>query len=280
MKAKKLICFLALPLMLVTWVGCSKDNAEEKKTDNVKVEDHKKTDSVQDAESKDKAKTQETIDVEKNKEQKVLETETKDKNQLAKEEVKQEVKEEVKEEVKQEVKEEVKEEVKQEVKQEEIKQDKGKPVLSEEEKAHLTLAELREYEGNQVFSDVKPPVTISQFKEEIRTQSKKFMDAVEGTKTIIEKDKTLKTNKEELRKQYEVVKEQADKVTGIKAPTDYSYFKDELIDEMKIIVPSLNGLFIGLDTNDEAKTESSKSSLNDGLDYFKSTLNEIEKLEQ
>ncbi|HFJ9445793.1 hypothetical protein [Bacillus cereus group sp. TH243-1LC] len=252
MKAKKLICFLALPLMLVTWVGCSKDNAEEKKTDNVKVEDHKKTDSVQDAESKDKAKTQETIDVEKNKEQKVLETETKDKNQLAKEEVKQE----------------------------EIKQDKGKPVLSEEEKAHLTLAELREYEGNQVFSDVKPPVTISQFKEEIRTQSKKFMDAVEGTKTIIEKDKTLKTNKEELRKQYEVVKEQADKVTGIKAPTDYSYFKDELIDEMKIIVPSLNGLFIGLDTNDEAKTESSKSSLNDGLDYFKSTLNEIEKLEQ
>lgn len=268
MKAKKLICFLALPLMLVTWVGCSKDNAEEKKTDNVKVEDHKKTDSVQDAESKDKAKTQETIDVEKNKEQKVLETETKDKNQLAIEEVKQEVKEEVKE------------EVKQEVKQEEIKQDKGKPVLSEEEKAHLTLAELREYEGNQVFSDVKPPVTISQFKEEIRTQSKKFMDAVEGTKTIIEKDKTLKTNKEELRKQYEVVKEQADKVTGIKAPTDYSYFKDELIDEMKIIVPSLNGLFIGLDTNDEAKTKSSKSSLNDGLDYFKSTLNEIEKLEQ
>lgn len=224
----------------------------------------KKTDSVQDAESKDKAKTQETIDVEKNKKQKVLETETKDKNQLAKEEVKQEVKEEVK----------------QEVKQEEIKQDKGKPVLSEEEKAHLTLAELREYEGNQVFSDVKPPVTISQFKEEIRTQSKKFMDAVEGTKTIIEKDKTLKTNKEELRKQYEVVKEQADKVTGIKAPTDYSYFKDELIDETKIIVPSLNGLFIGLDTNDEAKTESSKSSLNDGLDYFKSTLNEIEKLEQ
>ena len=106
------------------------------------------------------------------------------------------------------------------------------------------------------------------------------MDAVEGTKTIIEKDKTLKTNKEELRKQYEVVKEQADKVTGIKAPTDYSYFKDELIDEMKIIVPSLNGLFIGLDTNDEAKTESSKSSLNDGLDYFKSALNDIEKLEQ
>ncbi|MCU5226339.1 MULTISPECIES: hypothetical protein [Bacillus cereus group] len=31
MKAKKLICFLALPLMLVTWVGCSRDNAEEKK---------------------------------------------------------------------------------------------------------------------------------------------------------------------------------------------------------------------------------------------------------
>ncbi|MBJ8104585.1 MULTISPECIES: hypothetical protein [Bacillus cereus group] len=245
MKARKLICFLALPLILV---GCSKDNAEEKKTDNVKVEDYRKTDSVQDAESKDKVKTQETIDVEKDKEQKVLETESKDENEL--------------------------------VKEEEVKKDEVKPVLSEEEKANLTLAELREYEGNQVFSDVKPPVTISQFKEEISTQSKKFMDAVEGTKTIIEKDKTLKTNKEELRKQYEVVKEQADKVTGIKAPTDYSYFKDELIDEMKIIVPSLNGVFIGLDTNDEAKVEASKVSLNYGLDDLKSTLNEIEKLEQ
>ncbi|WP_433772801.1 hypothetical protein [Bacillus wiedmannii] len=249
MKAKKLICFLALPLILV---GCSKDNAEEKKTDNVKVEDHKKTDSVQDAESKDKVE------------------------QEVKEEVKQE--EANQEEVTQEVKQE--EANQEEVKQEEIKQDKGKRVLSEEEKANLTLAELREYEGNQVFSDVKPTSPISQFKEEIRTQSKKFMDALEGTQTIIEKDKTLKTNKEELRKQYEVVKEQADKLTAIDTPADYSYFKHELIDEMKVIVPSLNGVFIGLNTNDEAKVEASKVSLNYGLDDLKSTLNEIEKLEQ
>ncbi len=274
MKAKKLICFLALPLILV---GCSKDNAEEKKTDNVKVEDHKKTDSVQDAESKDKVKTQETVEVEKDKEQKKLESETKDKvEQEVKEEVKQE--EANQEEVTQEVKQE--EANQEEVKQEEIKQDKGKRVLSEEEKANLTLAELREYEGNQVFSDVKPTSPISQFKEEIRTQSKKFMDALEGTQTIIEKDKTLKTNKEELRKQYEVVKEQADKLTAIDTPADYSYFKHELIDEMKVIVPSLNGVFIGLNTNDEAKVEASKVSLNYGLDDLKSTLNEIEKLEQ
>ncbi|PFZ13154.1 hypothetical protein COL60_03315 [Bacillus pseudomycoides] len=36
MKAKKLVA-LALPIMLVAGVGCSKDNAEEKKTDSLEV---------------------------------------------------------------------------------------------------------------------------------------------------------------------------------------------------------------------------------------------------
>ncbi|MEI4801727.1 hypothetical protein WAZ07_10370 [Bacillus sp. FJAT-51639] len=36
MKAKKLVT-LALPIMLISGVGCSKDNAEKKKTDNLQV---------------------------------------------------------------------------------------------------------------------------------------------------------------------------------------------------------------------------------------------------
>ncbi len=52
MKAKKLICFLALPLMLVAWVGCSKNNTEENKTDSLKIsESEKKKDESIDKEA-------------------------------------------------------------------------------------------------------------------------------------------------------------------------------------------------------------------------------------
>lgn len=254
MKAKKLI-YLAFPLILVAGVGCSKDNAEEKKTDNVKVEDYKKADNLKNAESKDKKESEtvklreedfmKTVDEELDKALKETESEMKDKDKKVKEEVKEET----------------------------------KKVSSEEEKANRTLAEERASDDKQIIKEVNPPVTLKQYKEQIETQTKQFIDALQATKPIVEKDKTLKTNKEELRKQFKVVQEQGMKIKELDPPTEYSYFSQALSDDMKVIVLSIEGAFEGLDTNDNAKTESSLSSMYDGLGYLKMTLDEIAETE-
>ncbi|KXY47180.1 hypothetical protein AT257_13740 [Bacillus cereus] len=247
MKAKKLIC-LAFPLILVAGVGCSKDNVEEKKIDNVKVEDSK------DTKQPDTVKPREEdfmkiVDAEIDKAYKRTETRNKSNDKVVKEEFKEEVKEET------------------------------KKVASEEEKANRTLAEERASDDKQIIREVNPPVTLKQYKEKIEIQTKQFIDALQATKPIVEKDKTLKTNKEELRKQFKLVQEQGMKIKELDPPTEYSYFRQALSDDMKVIVLSIEGAFEGLDANDNAKTESSLNSMYDGLGYLKMTLDEIAKTE-
>ncbi|QWG80483.1 MULTISPECIES: hypothetical protein [Bacillus cereus group] len=243
MKAKKLIC-LAFPLILVAGVGCSKDNAEEKQTDNVKVEDSK------DTKQSDTVKPREEdfmkiVDAEIDKAYKRKETKNKSNDKVVKEEVKEET----------------------------------KMVASEEENANRTLAEERASDDKQIIREVNPPVTLKQYKEQIETQTKQFIDALQATKPIVEKDKTLKTNKEELRKQFKLVQEQGMKIKELDPPTEYSYFREALSDDMKVIVLSIEGAFEGLDANDNAKTESSLSSMYHGLGYLEMTLDEIAKTE-
>ncbi len=51
-ESKETNMFLALPLMLVAWVGCSKNNTEENKTDSLKIsESEKKKDESIDKEA-------------------------------------------------------------------------------------------------------------------------------------------------------------------------------------------------------------------------------------
>lgn len=250
MKAKKLI-YLAFPLILVAGVGCSKDNAEEKKIDNVKVEDYKKTDNLKDAESKDKKESEtvklreedfmKTVDEELDKALKETESEMKDKDKKVKEEVKEET----------------------------------KKVASEEEKANRTLAEERASDDKQIIKEVTPPVTLKQYQENIDETAKEVAKELQATKPIFAKDETSKENQVELKQQLGVFKENLDKLTAIEPPKDYDYYRTQLRDDVKVIKQSIDQVFVGLDENDIEKAEANLGAMFGYIDTMGSTLNEI-----
>lgn len=244
MKVKKLICFLAFPLMLVAWVGCSKDNAEEKKTDNVKVEDYKKTDSVQDADSEDK------------KDSKTVELRDKDFMKTVDEEIDKAQEEES-------------------VNKKETGEDSKEVASKEKSKTDRTLAEERASEDKQVIREVNPPITLKQYQENIDETAKEVAKELQATKPIFAKDETLKENQVELKQQLGIFKEKLDKLTAIEPPKDYDYYRTQLRDDVKVIKQSIDQVFVGLDENDIEKAEANLGAMFGYIDTMGSTLNEI-----
>ncbi|MFK4468490.1 hypothetical protein [Bacillus sp. RC252] len=282
MKAKKLI-YLAFPLILVAGVGCSKDNAEEKKTDNVKVEDYKKTDNLKDAESKDKKESEtvklreedfmKTVDEELDKALKETESEMKDKDKKVKEEVKEETKKVASEE----------EKANRTLAEERASDDKSNKVEEPNKEVvkeaviggGRTLAEERAYIDKKLNNESRHYSPLEQYQEEVEETSNELVTAVKSSKSLLEKDKTMQTNKSELKGQLSVVSGRMDRLASIEPPKDYDYFKVQLRDDAKIIKQVVDQAFIAFNENDTEKAQANLDAMMEYLDTMALTLNEI-----
>ncbi|MCW9134069.1 hypothetical protein OF830_25030 [Bacillus paramycoides] len=277
MKAKKLVT-LALPIMLLS--ACTTETYGLTQAEFRKVDKEFKADKMikdmkqlhysdeqieaqlrgalaqleyeeeQRSGKKSDKKSERKTDVDKKEEEldkalKETESETKDKDKKVKEEVKEET----------------------------------KKVASEEEKANRTLAEERASDDKQIIKEVNPPVTMEQYQEKIETVLKQFAVDLQATKPIVAKDMTLKTNKDELKKQYDKVKEQVIKLSEIEPPKEYDYFKIQLRDDAKMITMVIDQVFQELNEGNEEEAKSTIGDIFDGFNYLKMTVEEIRKVE-
>ncbi|MFK4310003.1 small-conductance mechanosensitive channel [Bacillus sp. RC242] len=253
MKAKKLICFLALPLMLVAWVGCSKDNTEEKKTDSLKVSESGK-------------KKDESIDKEADKLYKEKEKLLAEKEELLAEKEKLLAEKKAKEE--KEVTEKKEDTDKNEVSNDKVVKE---AVIG----GGRTLAEELAYIDKKLNNESRHYSPLEQYQEEVEETSKELVTAVKSSKSLLEKDKTMQTNKSELKGQLSVVSGRMDRLASIEPPKDYDYFKVQLRDDAKIIKQVVDQAFIAFNENDTEKAQANLDAMMEYLDTMALTLNEI-----
>ncbi|EKS8376124.1 hypothetical protein QC477_005376 [Bacillus cereus] len=241
MKNKKLIC-LALPIML-SGIGCSNNDIEkEKKTDNLQV-----------AESEKKTETRSDKDVIKSLNNEV------DKLRKEKDELEKKLQDEKasKEKVSKE-----KDELEKKIQDEEAS--KEKDVIKKDDKV----------EDLKRFSNLK------EYQEAVYKLANKFESELRATKPIIEKDKTLLTNKDELKAQYDRVQVQADKIKSLHPPQEYTDLQIGLIDSLIVYQKAVDGMFSGLDVRDKEKVKGYEQSVIDGLTYFNDSLNAIKEIKE
>lgn len=241
MKNKKLIC-LALPIML-SGIGCSNNDIEkEKKTDNLQVaESEKKTETRSD---KDVIKSLnnevDKLRKEKDELEKKLQDEKASKEKGSKE----------------------KDELEKKIQDEEAS--KEKDVIKKDDKV----------EDLKRFSNLK------EYQEAVYKLANKFEAELRATKPIIEKDKTLLTNKDELKAQYDRVQVQADKIKSLHPPQEYTDLQIGLIDSLIVYQKAVDGMFSGLDERDKEKVKGYEQSVMDGLTYFNDSLNAINEIKE
>lgn len=241
MKNKKLIC-LALPIML-SGIGCSNNDIEkEKKTDNLQVaESEKKTETRSD---KDVIKSLnnevDKLRKEKDELEKKLQDEKASKEKGSKE----------------------KDELEKKIQDEEAS--KEKDVIKKDDKV----------EDLKRFSNLK------EYQEAVYKLANKFEAELRATKPIIEKDKTLLTNKDELKAQYDRVQVQADKIKSLHPPQEYTDLQIGLIDSLIVYQKAVDGMFSGLDVRDKEKVKGYEQSVIDGLTYFNDSLNAIKEIKE
>ncbi|MGF1438789.1 DUF7018 domain-containing (lipo)protein [Bacillus thuringiensis] len=122
--------------------------------------------------------------------------------------------------------------------------------------------------------------TIKEYQETVYKLANKFESELRATKPIIEKDKTLLTNKDELKAQYDKVQVQADKIKSLHPPKEYTDLQIGLIDSLTIYQKAVAGMFSGLDERDKEKVKGYEQSVMDGLAYFKDSLNAIKEIKE
>ncbi|HDR6217331.1 MULTISPECIES: DUF7018 domain-containing (lipo)protein [Bacillus cereus group] len=241
MKNKKLIC-LALPIML-SGIGCSNNDIEkEKKTDNLQV-----------AASEEKTETRSDKDVIKSLNNEV--------DKLRKEEDELEKKLQDEKASKEKGSKE-KDELEKKIQDEEVS--KEKDVIKKDDKV----------EDLKRFSNLK------EYQEAVYKLANKFEAELRATKPIIEKDKTLLTNKDELKAQYDRVQVQADKIKSLHPPQEYTDLQIGLIDSLIVYQKAVDGMFSGLDERDKEKVKGYEQSVMDGLTYFNDSLNAIKEIKE
>ncbi|HDR5354240.1 MULTISPECIES: coiled-coil domain-containing protein [Bacillus cereus group] len=241
---KHKVLSVALPILLISGVGCSKEDTEKKKTDSLQVAE---------AESNKKA----------------LETVNKEVDKLRKE----------KDELEKKVAEAESDKRALETANKEV--DKLRKEKDELEKKIVKEPGIKEQESKEKDSitDVHSPITIKQYQEKMETLVNQFSRELQATKPIFAKDQTLKTNQVELKKQFEVVKGELRKLKELDPPKAYDYFKVQLRDDVKIIEICIEQIFVGLDEKDNEKVDSSLKAMYGHIDDMGLTLNEIRKLE-
>ncbi|MCU5588932.1 hypothetical protein OCB75_21650 [Bacillus cereus] len=122
--------------------------------------------------------------------------------------------------------------------------------------------------------------TIKEYQETVYKLANKFESELRATKPIIEKDKTLLTNKDELKAQYDKVQIQADKIKSLQPPQEYTDLQIGLIDSLIVYQKAVDGMFSGLDERDKEKVKGYEQSVIDGLTYFNDSLNAIKEIKE
>ena len=250
MKAKKLICFLALPLMLVAWVGCSKNNTEENKTDSLKISESEK-------------KKDESIDKEADKLNKEKEELLAKKEELLAEKKAKEEKEVTKK--------------KEDTDKNEVSNDKTvkEAVIGE----GRTLAEEREYRDKQLTKGSSASSPLEKYQEDIKDTSNDLKTAVHSIKSLAEKDGTWKTTQTGLKGELSRVRGRANRLASIEPPKEYDYFKVQLRDDARAIKQMVDQAFIALNENDTETAKLNIGAMIDYVDIMSSTLNEIQNVQ-
>lgn len=125
--------------------------------------------------------------------------------------------------------------------------------------------------------DLKRFSNLKEYQEAVYKLANKFESELRATKPIIEKDKTLLTNKDELKAQYDRVQVQADKIKSLHPPQEYTDLQIGLIDSLIVYQKAVDGIFSGLDVRDKEKVKGYEQSVIDGLTYFNDSLNAIKE---
>ncbi|AHX20654.1 MULTISPECIES: DUF6376 family protein [Bacillus] len=257
MKAKKLICFLALPLMLVAWVGCSKNNTEENKTDSLKISESEK--------KKDESIDKEADQLNKEKEELLAKKEEllAEKEKLLAEKKAKEEKEVTKK--------------KEDTDKNEVSNDKTvkEAVIGE----GRTLAEEREYRDKQLTKGSSASSPLEKYQEDIKDTSNDLKTAVQSIKSLAEKDGTWKTTQTGLKGELSRVSGRANRLASIEPPKEYDYFKVQLRDDARAIKQMVDQAFIALNENDTETAKLNIGAMIDYVDIMSSTLNEIQNVQ-
>ena len=128
--------------------------------------------------------------------------------------------------------------------------------------------------------DLKRFSNLKEYQEAVYKLANKFESELRATKPIIEKDKTLLTNKDELKAQYDKVQIQADKIKSLHPPQEYTDLQIGLIDSLIVYQKAVDGMFSGLDERDKEKVKGYEQSVIDGLTYFNDSLNAIKEIKE
>jgi len=128
--------------------------------------------------------------------------------------------------------------------------------------------------------DLKRFSNLKEYQEAVYKLANKFESELRATKPIIEKDKTLLTNKDELKAQYNKVQIQADKIKSLHPPQEYTDLQIGLIDSLIVYQKAVDGMFSGLDERDKEKVKGYEQSVIDGLTYFNDSLNAIKEIKE
>lgn len=128
--------------------------------------------------------------------------------------------------------------------------------------------------------DLKRFSNLKEYQEAVYKLANKFEAELRATKPIIEKDKTLLTNKDELKAQYDRVQVQADKIKSLHPPQEYTDLQIGLIDSLIVYQKAVDGMFSGLDERDKEKVKGYEQSVMDGLTYFNDSLNAINEIKE
>ncbi|MBK5428875.1 MULTISPECIES: hypothetical protein [Bacillus] len=241
---KHKVLSVALPILLISGVGCSKDVTERKKADSLQVAEAESDKRALETVNKEVDKLRKEKDelekkvAEAESDKRALETANKEVDKLRKE--------------------------KDELEKKVVKE----PGIKE-----------RESKDKDTITEVHNPITIKQYQEKMETLFNQFSRELQATKPIFAKDQTLKTNQVELKKQFEVVKGELRKLKELDPPKAYHYFQEQLRDDVKIIEICIDQIFVGLDEKDNEKANSSLKAMYGYIDDMGLTLNEIRKVE-
>lgn len=142
-----------------------------------------------------------------------------------------------------------------------------------------TLAEERAYIDKQLNNESSQSSPLEQYQEKVKKTSKELLTAIQSSKSLLEKDRTMQTTQSELKGQLSVISGRVNRLATIEPPEGYYYFKEQLRDDSKVIKQVVDQAFIAFNENDTEKAQANIDAMMEYLDTMSSTLNEIRNVQ-
>lgn len=122
--------------------------------------------------------------------------------------------------------------------------------------------------------------TVKEYQTEVENKGMDFAIEIKAINPIIDKDKTLITNHQEVKEQFEKVKVVSKKLQDIKAPEQYEGLQTELKKSLIIYEKSIDKILEGVDELDENKVTVNMKYMFEALDMFGKALDDIRALDE